>query len=96
MRAGQAWLNRWAGWRLAVVNGGLLLWLLPTPSWVRVTVSSLVLVALAAFVPLLVGGAQASTRARRAVLAGEPPETPRRGPSPAANGSPQRPRSRWR
>ena len=77
VRAGQAWLNRWAGGRLAVVNGGLLLWLLPTTSWVRVTVSSLVLVALAAFVPLLVGGAQASARARRAVLAGEePPETP--------------------
>ncbi|MDO5535383.1 MAG: copper oxidase, partial [Propionibacteriaceae bacterium] len=73
VRAGQAWFDRWALWRLVVVNAGLLLWLFPSPSWVRVTVSSLVTFALAAFLPLLVQGAKASARARRAVLSGDRP-----------------------
>ncbi|WP_342372166.1 multicopper oxidase domain-containing protein [Propioniciclava soli] len=80
VRAGQAWFNRWAGVRLVVINGGLVLFLLPAPSWVKVAISSAVLVALAAFIPLLLGGAKASGRARRAVMTGDPlPEpTPRR------------------
>ena len=71
VRAGQAWFDRWALWRLLVVNGGLWVWLLPTPSWVRVTVSSLVVLALVLFLPLLVRGAKASAVARRALALGE-------------------------
>ena len=84
VRAGQAWFDRWALWRLVVVNAGLLLWLLPAPSWVRVTVSSLVVLALALFLPLLVQGAKASARARRELAtegpcpAGRPAEWERR------------------
>lgn len=70
VRAGRAWFDRGATWRLAVINAGLVLFLLPVPSWVRVTVSLLVLVALAVFLPLLIGGAKASARARRAAAAG--------------------------
>ncbi|TBT88770.1 nitrite reductase [Propioniciclava sinopodophylli] len=72
VRAGQAWFDRWALWRLVVVNAGLLLWLLPAPSWVRVTVSSLVVLALALFLPLLVQGAKASAKARRELAADGP------------------------
>ncbi len=66
VRAGQAWLNRGATFRLVVINAGLLLFLLPAPSWVRVTLSTLVLAALASFLPLVVLGARASASARRA------------------------------
>lgn len=74
VRAGQSWFNRYGTVRLVVINGGLLLFSLPAPSWVKVTVSTAVLVALAAFIPLLLGGARASGRARRAaMLKQEPP-----------------------
>lgn len=73
VRAGAAWFDRFAGVRLIVINAGLLLFLMPVASWVKVTTSLVVLVALAAFLPLLLGGAKASARARRALAAGEPP-----------------------
>ncbi|MFK5645975.1 multicopper oxidase domain-containing protein [Ornithinimicrobium sp. LYQ121] len=69
VRAGQAWFDRWATARLVVVNGGLLLALLPVPSLVRVTVTLLVLVALATFVPLMLRGIAASAAAKREVEA---------------------------
>lgn len=47
-------LERGAPWRLSVANCALLLCVLPTPSLVRVVASVLVLVAYAAFLPLLV------------------------------------------
>ena len=47
-------LERGAPWRLAVANFALLLCVVPTPSLVRVAASVLVLVAYAAFLPLLV------------------------------------------
>ncbi|WP_233557821.1 multicopper oxidase domain-containing protein [Tessaracoccus antarcticus] len=72
VRAGAAWFDRFATARLVVINGGLLLWLLPTPSWVRVSVSSLVLLAMASFLPLLVGGIRASVMEKRRAQAGEP------------------------
>src|SRR5699024_2057666 len=56
VRAGQAWFDRWAATRLVVVNAGLALFLLPVPSLVRVTLSVVVLVALAVFVPLMLAG----------------------------------------
>ena len=81
VRAGQAWFDRWATARLVVINGGLLLCLLPVPSWVRVVVSVLVLVALAAFLPLMLRGIAAAVVAKREVEAararGERPGTTR-------------------
>ena len=68
VRAGQAWLERWATLRLVVINAGLALWLLPSPSWVKVTVSTVVLAALVTFLPLLVLGARASARAKVAAM----------------------------
>ncbi len=76
VRAGRDWFDRGATLRLVVINGGLLLWLLPVASWVKVTTSLAVLVALVAFIPLLLGGAKASARARRAVAVGEPLPAP--------------------
>ena len=72
VRAGAAWFDKFATARLVVINGGLLLWLMPTPSWVKVTVSALVLVAMASFLPLMVGGITASVKEKRRALAGEP------------------------
>jgi len=69
VRAGQAWFNRAGGFRLIAINGGLALWLLPTPSWVKVTGSMLALVAAAGFLPLMVLGLRASIAARRELLA---------------------------
>ena len=81
VRAGAAWFDRFAGVRLIVINAGLLLFLMPVASWVKVTTSLVVLVALASFIPLLLGGAKASARMRRALLAHEePPEVPERTP----------------
>lgn len=92
VRAGQAWFNRGTTWRLTVVNGGLVLWLLPAPSWVRVAVSVLVLAALAAFLPLLFGGARASARVRRTQGDGLPPPTVR---TPGAGRDTSSPPSVW-
>ncbi len=69
VRAGQGWLNRAATWRLVVINAGILVWLLPSPSWVRVTVSGLVLVGFVMFLPLIVKGASASAKARQQAAA---------------------------
>lgn len=69
VRAGQEWFDKGATLRLGVINGGLLLWALPTPSWVKVTTSVVVLAALAAFIPLMLRGVRASVAARRALLA---------------------------
>ncbi len=72
VRAGAAWFDRFATSRLIVINGGLLLWLAPIPSWAKVTVSTLVLVAMASFLPLMVGGIHAAVREKRRAAAGEP------------------------
>jgi len=79
VRAGQAWFNRAGAFRLIAINGGLALWLLPTPSWVKVTGSLLALAAAAAFLPLMVLGLRASIAARRelAAAAAEPTAEPR-------------------
>lgn len=83
VRAAAARFDRAWTWRLVVVNLGLLLCLLPVPGAVRVLVSGLVLVALAAFVPLMLLAVRAAATARRGLL--DPLATD--GPSPAA-GSP--------
>jgi nitrite reductase (NO-forming) len=81
VRAGQQWFNKAGSFRLIAINGGLLLWLLPTPSWVKVTGSLLALGAAASFLPLMVLGLKASIAARRELLArresdGVPPAPP--------------------
>ncbi|MEO7420843.1 MAG: multicopper oxidase domain-containing protein, partial [Ornithinibacter sp.] len=68
VRAGSAWFNRAAVWRVTVVNLGLVVSLLVT-GWVRVAASVLVLGALAAFIPLMFGAIRAAVAARRALLA---------------------------
>ena len=70
VRAGQAWFNRAGAFRLIAINGGLVLWLLPTPSWVKVTGSLLALSVAASFLPLMVLGVRASVAARKLLLAG--------------------------
>lgn len=72
VRAGAAEFDRFATVRLVVINGGLIAWLTPLPSWVKVTVSVLVLAALAAFLPLMVRGIRASVAERRRAAAGVP------------------------
>ncbi|SHI51590.1 nitrite reductase (NO-forming) [Tessaracoccus bendigoensis DSM 12906] len=76
VRAGGVWFDKAAALRLTVINGGLLLWLLPLPSWAKVTVSTLVLVALASFLPIMVAGLRASIREKRRAMAGEPAAAP--------------------
>lgn len=69
VRAAIARTERGAGGRLVLVNAGLLLFVLPAPSLVRVGVSVVVLAALAATPVLLVRAAVASRRAvRRAAV----------------------------
>ncbi len=72
VRASSAWFNKFATSRIVVINGGLLLWLLPVPSWVKVVVSGLVLVAMASFLPLMAFGIRAALVEKRRALAGEP------------------------
>jgi nitrite reductase (NO-forming) len=77
VRAGQAWFNKAGAFRLIAINGGIALWLLPTPSWVKVSGSLLALGAGASFLPLMVLGLRASIAARKA-LAGSADDTPER------------------
>ncbi|GGK72382.1 multicopper oxidase domain-containing protein [Ornithinimicrobium pekingense] len=98
VRAGQAWFDRWGTARLVVVNGGLLLCLLPVPSIVRVILSVLVVLALAAFVPLMLGGIHAAVRARKEVEAARARGERPAGSSPTPGtpaGEPDRMPSVW-
>lgn len=82
VRAGQRFFNAGAGFRLVVINGGLVLWLGPMPSWVKVTGSLLALGAAASFLPLMLLGLKASISARRALADGEKPASPQHRPHP--------------
>ncbi|RBY77200.1 copper oxidase [Geodermatophilus sp. TF02-6] len=64
VRAANTVLDRGGPLRIAVVNAGLLVCVLPVPSVVRVGASALVLAGLGAFVPLLFLAIGASRRAR--------------------------------
>lgn len=73
VRAARDVVDRGAGARLVLANGGLLLFVLPAPSLVRVVASMLALGALAATPVLLVRAAAGAFRARRkAGAAGAP------------------------
>jgi len=82
VRAANQVLARGGALRIALVNAGLLVCLLPVPALVRVLSSTLVLGGLGAFLPLMFLAMRAS---RRAKAAGTPttrwrgPETPERG-----------------
>ena len=81
VRAGQRWFNAGAGFRLVAINGGLLLWLAPTPSWVKVAGSLLALCAAGAFLPIMIAGIRASVTARWMIATGgEPAEVKPRPP----------------
>lgn len=69
VRANIARFDRWGTFRLVVVNGGLILFLLPTPSWVTVVVSILGAVALALFVPIMMHAILTTVREHRAARA---------------------------
>jgi len=64
VRAANTVLDKGGALRIVLVNGGLLVSVLPVPSVVRVAASMLVLGGLAAFVPLLVGAIRASRKAK--------------------------------
>lgn len=64
VRAANSVLDRGAPLRVVLVNAGLLVCLLPVPVLVRVLASVLVLLGLAAFLPLLFGAMRASRRAK--------------------------------
>ncbi|MCC2592044.1 multicopper oxidase domain-containing protein [Tessaracoccus sp. OS52] len=72
VRKAAASFDRFAAARVVVINVGLVLWLFPLASWIRVTLSVLVLAALVAFLPLMFGGILASAREKRRAEAGEP------------------------
>lgn len=98
VRAGQRWFDRWGTARLTVVNVGLLLCLLPVPSIVRVVLSVLVVLALAAFVPLMLAGIRAAVRAKWEVEASRAAAQPPAGATPTPGtppGAPDRMPSVW-
>lgn len=66
VRAANTVLDRGGALRIVLVNGGLVVSVLPVPSVVRVVSTLLVLGGLAAFVPLLVLAIRASRRAKAA------------------------------
>ncbi|MEE2031949.1 multicopper oxidase domain-containing protein [Rhodococcus chondri] len=76
--AGVDKMNRWWVWRIVVINVGLVLWLLPLSSWMRVGISALVMAAFVLFLPVMVTSAKASVAGRRAVMSGQsaPDHTP--------------------
>ena len=83
VRAANAELERAGALRITLVNGGLLLCVLPVPSLVRLLCSVLVLIGLAGFLPLAFRGMRASRRAK----AEPPPPRPRdERTGPAATG----------
>lgn len=69
VRAAQTNFDRFAVTRLTVINLGLVLWLVPMPPVVRVLLSTLVLVALAAFIPLMFTAIHAAVAVRKELAA---------------------------
>lgn len=83
VRAGQREFNRFAASRLVIINLGLAVWLAPIGAWARVTVSVLVLGALAAYLPLAWRGFRAAAAKRAELAAGEArPPAPAEGDRP--------------
>ncbi len=72
VRAGAAWFDRGTTLRLVVINGALLLFLAPTPVWVKIAAAAFAVVAVAAFLPLMILGVKASIAERRAMAQAGP------------------------
>lgn len=87
VRAANTVLDRGGALRITAANAGLLVCALPVPSTVRVLASGVVLVALAAFVPLLFLAIRASRRAKQA----PPAPTAAIGPRQPAGATDPRP-----
>jgi len=87
-RAANLELDRGGALRVAVTNAGVLVFLLPSPSAVKVVVSALVLGALAAFLPLMFRALVAARRSQQAPVRAEP-GTRSRGPAPVAADRPK-------
>ncbi|HET9498631.1 MAG TPA: multicopper oxidase domain-containing protein [Marmoricola sp.] len=86
-RAANTVFDKGAALRVTATNFGLLVFLLPVPSAVRVAVSAVVLTALASFLPLMILAMVASRKANAA----PPPNLPsgqRGGPAPVAGERP--------
>jgi nitrite reductase (NO-forming) len=82
VRAANEVLTRGGALRIALINAGLLVCLLPVPAIVRVLSSALVLAGLAAFLPLMFLAMRASRRAKAApapTTRWRGPDTPPRG-----------------
>ncbi len=88
VRAANVEMDRGGALRVAVTNGGVLVFLLPAPSPVRVVVSAAVLVALAAFLPLMFRAMRAARRARQRPVESVP-RAQRTGPAPVAADRPR-------
>lgn len=87
-RAANVEMDRGGALRVAVTNGGLVVFLLPAPSAVRVVVSAVVLVALAAFLPLMFRALRTARLARQQPVASVP-RSERTGPAPVAADRPR-------
>ncbi|MBD2760617.1 multicopper oxidase domain-containing protein [Yimella sp. cx-573] len=68
VRAGQEKFDKFAVARVTTINLGMLLWLAPTPPVVRVMVSSLALLALVTFIPLMFAAIKAAVLTRIALV----------------------------
>ncbi len=87
-RAANLELDRGGALRVAVTNAGVLVFLLPAPSSVRVGVSALVLGALAAFLPLMFRALWAARRTQQA-MPRSVSKGRRSGPAPVAADRPK-------
>ncbi len=90
VRAANTVLDTGGALRIVLANAGLLICALPVPSSVRVIGSSLVLVALASFIPLLFLAIRAARRVRSAPVAPTVPVAPGQRRPASPNG--ERPR----
>jgi nitrite reductase (NO-forming) len=88
VRAANTVLDRGSSLRIAVVNAGLPVALLPVPSWVRVGLAGAILAALAAFLPLMFLAMRAARRARQDAPLSVP-KGQRTGPAPVAGERPR-------
>ncbi|MEX0429333.1 multicopper oxidase domain-containing protein, partial [Nocardioides sp. DS6] len=88
VRAANTVLDKGGALRVTVVNAALPIALLPVPPWVRVALAAAILVALAAFLPLMFLAMRAARRARQAAPLSVP-KTQRTGPASVAGERPR-------
>lgn len=69
LRAGAAWFDRWASFRLVAINGALLLFLTPTPALVKGASATVGVASAGLFLPLMIKGIRAAIAERKAIAA---------------------------